>query len=298
MSNIAIDSKGKVNTNSVNVRKNAGTSYDRVEPANINDITPLPKILDEIENRLGTLPICIGLDAGYHNAATAHLPESRCIQAVIGYRRHTHAGEHFGKWRFRYDSYFDVYLCPKHQPLYWKTTTRQGDRQYFSDPKTSAVCPQRDDCFGKSAARRMVERHARQDAPDEAAYFTKTPISKQLYKWRKGTIERSFAEAKQNHGIRFARMLGLPNMREQCFLNAAVQNIKRLAKAFLFPSSFVLQRPCLRAGDTVFVDGLTFVFVNGLILCNNIKCYCFIVGLSLLCHFPTYRAGAKMSLVI
>ena len=126
MSNIAIDSKGKVNTNSVNVRKNAGTSYDRVEPANINDITPLPKILDEIENRLGTLPICIGLDAGYHNAATAHLPESRGIQAVIGYRRHTHAGEHFGKWCFRYDSYFDVYLCPKHQPLYWKTTTRQG----------------------------------------------------------------------------------------------------------------------------------------------------------------------------
>ena len=182
MSNIAIDSQGKVNTNSVNVRKNAGTSYDRVEPANINDITPLPKILDEIENRLGTLPICIGLDAGYHNAATAHLPESRGIQAVIGYRRHTHAGEHFGKWCFRYDSYFDVYLCPKHQPLYWKTTTRQGDRQYFSDPKTSAVCPQRDDCFGKSAARRMVERHARQDAPDEAAYFTKTPISKQLYK--------------------------------------------------------------------------------------------------------------------
>ena len=60
VSNIAIDSKGKVNTNSVNVRKNAGTSYDRVEPANINDITPLPKILDEIENRLGTLPNCIG----------------------------------------------------------------------------------------------------------------------------------------------------------------------------------------------------------------------------------------------
>ncbi len=27
-------------------------------------------------------------------------------------------------------------------------------------------------------------------------------------------------------------MLGLPNMREQCFLIAAVQNLKRLAKAF------------------------------------------------------------------
>ena len=51
-------------------------------------------------------------------------------------------------------------------------------------------------------------------------------------------IERSFAEAKVNHGLRFARMLGIQNMREQCFLTAAVQNIKRLVKAF-FPSSFL-----------------------------------------------------------
>ena len=46
----------------------------------------------------------------------------------------------------------------------------------------------------------------------------------------------SFAEAKQYHGLRFARMLGIQNMREQCFLTAAVQNMKRLAKAFfIFP---------------------------------------------------------------
>lgn len=34
--------------------------------------------------------------------------------------------------------------------------------------------------------------------------------------------------------LRFARMLGLQNMREQCFLTAAVQNIKRLIKAFFY----------------------------------------------------------------
>lgn len=34
------------------------------------------------------------------------------------------------------------------------------------------------------------------------------------------------------------------------------------------------------------------------ISCNNVKCHCFVAGLSLFCHFPTYRAGAKMSLVI
>ena len=36
-----------------------------VEAANINDVTPMPEILDEIEARLGTLPKYMGLDAGY-----------------------------------------------------------------------------------------------------------------------------------------------------------------------------------------------------------------------------------------
>ena len=51
---------------------------------------------------------------------------------------------------------------------------------------------------------------------------------KQIYGWRKETIERSFAEAKENHGLRCARMLGIRNMREQRSLTAAIQNIKRL----------------------------------------------------------------------
>ena len=80
--------------------------------------------------------------------------------------------------------------------------------------------------------RRMVDRHVWQDALDRVMLFTNSQRGKRIYAWRKETIERSFAEAKENHGLRFARMLGIQNMREQCFLTAAVQNMKRLAKAF------------------------------------------------------------------
>ena len=38
MSNIAVGSKGKVNANKVNVRKDAGTRYDRVYYAQSGDI--------------------------------------------------------------------------------------------------------------------------------------------------------------------------------------------------------------------------------------------------------------------
>ena len=77
-------------------------------------------------------------------------------------------------------------------------------------------------------SRKVVERHVWQEALDRVNAFTKTYRGKRIYSWRKETIERSFAEAKENHGLRYARMLGIANMREQCFLTAAVQNIKRL----------------------------------------------------------------------
>ena len=94
--------------------------------------------------------------------------------------------------------------------------------------------------------RRMVDRHVWQDALDDVIAFTNTNKGKRIYAWRKETIERSFAEAKVNHGLRYARMLGIRNMREQCFLTAAVQNIKRLVASFIsWLLPFMYIKPCI-----------------------------------------------------
>ena len=202
-----------------------------VEPANVNDITPVPKILKEIKHRLGKLPTYMGFDAGYHSAWIAHLLEKNKVQGVIGYRRHTHQQGIFGKYRFRYEPYFDAYICPEGKHLYWKTTNRDGYREYWSSSKDCANCPRKNECMSEKSKRRLVTRHVWQDALEEVTWFTKTTNGQRIYSWRKQTIERSFAEAKENHGLRFARMLGIQNMREQCFLTAAAQNIKRLVMA-------------------------------------------------------------------
>lgn len=60
--------------------------------------------------------------------------------------------------------------------------------------------------------KRAVTRHVWQDDLDKANAFTKTPNGKRLYRWRKETIERSFPKAKELHGLRYARMLGLAGM--------------------------------------------------------------------------------------
>ncbi len=56
----------------------------------------------------------------------------------------------------------------------------------------------------------------------------KAEKGRSIYKRKKETIECSFAEAKVNHSLCYVRMLEIWNMRAQSFLNAAVQNVKRL----------------------------------------------------------------------
>ena len=64
--------------------------------------------------------------------------------------------------------------------------------------------------------------------------FLKTDKGKSLYKLRKEKIERSFADSKELHGLRYARLRGLSGVTEQCLLTAAVQNMKKIAMAIFF----------------------------------------------------------------
>lgn len=219
----------------------------RITPANINDVDPVADILNDIQKRLGRLPSYMGMDAGYHYATVCHQIFSRGVQPVVGYRRHTHKGERYGKYRFTYIKDRNVYLCPQKQELKWKTTDREGKREYWSDSKVCKNCPFREKCIAPSMTRRLVTRHVWQDDMDQADAFTKTHNGRRIYAWRKQTIERSFAEAKELHGLRYARMLGIRNMYEQSFLTAAVQNMKRIAMAFLssLPASAHVNTPCL-----------------------------------------------------
>ena len=111
-----------------------------------------------------------------------------------------------------------AYIRPEHKHLDWKITSREGYRQYFCDSQTCKACPCREACFGASVTRRMVERHAWQDALDKGIAFAKSMNGRRIYSWGKEAIERSFAEAKVNHGLRYVRMLGIRNMRKQFIL--------------------------------------------------------------------------------
>ncbi|TCS64361.1 DDE family transposase [Varunaivibrio sulfuroxidans] len=74
-------------------------------------------------------------------------------------------------------------------------------------------------------------RHVWQDAKDRTDALRLADWGKRIYKRRKETVERSFADAKQLHGHRYARFRGQTAVACQCLLAAAAQNIKKIALA-------------------------------------------------------------------
>ncbi len=46
---------------------------------------------------------------------------------------------------------------------------------------------------------------------------------------RKEKVERSFADSKELHGLRYFRLRGKEKVREQALITAACQNIKKIA---------------------------------------------------------------------
>lgn len=64
---------------------------------------------------------------------------------------------------------------------------------------------------------------------EEANRLRLTKWGKKIYARRKETVERSFADAKQHHGHRYARFRGLSKVQMQCLLAATAQNMKKMA---------------------------------------------------------------------
>ena len=199
-------------------------------PANVHDgIVYLGRLDRQIE-RFDFDVAAVGLDAGYASAPIAQGLEERQILGVTGYRNPTPPKPGMmRKSKFAYEAEADIYRCPEGQPLAYRTTDRNGYRHYVSDPKICRSCPLLASCTSNAKAERLITRHVWQDARERCDAHRLTAWGKTIYKRRKETVERSFADAKQLFGHRYARFRTLTRVRCQCLLAAAAQNIKKIA---------------------------------------------------------------------
>src|ERR1035441_4694742 len=198
-----------------------------VTPASVHDSVPYLGRLDR--ERFGFDIRAVGVDAGYAAAAITQGLEERNIYGVIGYRTPTHRDGYFYKREYRYDQKLDVYICPNGQLLSYRTTNREGYRQYHPDPDQCCNCPLRQKRTQERNATKVVTRHVWEASRERTDQHRLHRVGKRIYKRRKETVERSFADAKQLHGHRYARMRGLNKVQQQCLLAATAQNIKKIA---------------------------------------------------------------------
>lgn len=182
--------------------------------------------------RFGLDVKAVGLDAGYATTGIAKGLEDREILGVTGYRKPTPPKPGMmRKKAFVYEREVDAYRCPNGQHLSYSTTDRNGYRHYKSDPAICRNCPLLASCTSNAKAHRTITRHVWADHRERTDSHRLTPWGKAIYKRRKETVERSFADAKQLFGHRYARFRGLIGVTIQCLLAAAAQNIKKIAMA-------------------------------------------------------------------
>lgn len=200
-----------------------------VTPASVHDSIPYLERLDRQRERFGLPVEAVGLDAGYDTAAICKGLEERKIYGVIGYHRPTHRKGYLHKRDYRYDRKPDHYVCPGGQTLPYTTTNRWGYREYKSDPDLCRHCPLLDLCTQSANRVKVITRHVWERSKERIGKHRLMERGKAIYQHRKETVERSFADAKELHGHRYARMRGLKRVQEQSLLCAICQNIKKIA---------------------------------------------------------------------
>lgn len=201
-----------------------------VTPASVHDSVPYLARLDRMRQRFHFDVGAVGLDAGYFTPAICKGLNERGIYGVIGYRRPNHRDGYFYKREYVYDRERDAYLCPNGQTLSYRTTNRQGYREYASTPNQCAACSVRGQCTRSANGVKVVIRHVWEDHKEAIDAHRLTQTGKRLYKRRKETVERSFADAKELHGHRYARFRGVAKVRAQALLVGACQNMKKMAR--------------------------------------------------------------------
>jgi transposase len=200
-----------------------------VTPGNVHDSVPYLSRLDRQIERFSFKVEAVALDSGYLTNPICKGLYDRTIFGVIAHRRYKPVKGLMPKWKFVYDIERDIYVCPNQQELTYRTTTREGYREYKSDPNACAKCPLLTECTRSKNHQKVVTRHVWEEFKEKVRDNRLSVSGKMLYKFRKEKVERSFADSKELHGLRYCRLRGMRNASEQVLLTAACQNMKKIA---------------------------------------------------------------------
>jgi transposase len=224
-----------------------------VTPGNVNDATVyLERLKSQIE-RFGfskTLE-SVALDSGYFTAHICKKTLDMNLFPVIAERKASNKEGKFSKSQFTYETEQDVYICPAGKTLTYGNTNRQGYKEYRSDSNVCKECPFLEKCTSNANKQRIIQRHIWESYKEKVVHNRQSKDGNDIYQLRCQTIERSFADAKTLHGLRYCRFRGKEKTQEQAFMTAVAQNLKKIARHLTKQS---------QQGSSVFLSIFTNLF--------------------------------------
>ncbi len=200
-----------------------------VTAGNVHDSVPYLSILDKQIARYNFKVKEVGLDSGYNSVIIHKGLEDRNIFGVTGRKSPRRDKELLSRSEYKYDKEGDEYVCPNGERLGLSTIDRDGNKIYKSKSIVCALCEKLRICTKNKKHEKLINRHIFEEVNEFASRNRRSERGREIYKRRKETVERSFADAKQLHGHRYARYRGLAKVTMQCLLCAAVQNMKKIS---------------------------------------------------------------------
>jgi transposase len=188
------------------------------------------QMITRFSERCGCSPASIAADATYGNDEFLQWLLERGITPWMRTRDSVQRknSPFYGPEQFTYLPASNSYLCPAGEQLnYVGLNVRNRAHAYIGSGKRCGPCSQKAKCT--SGRYKYLAIHMHEPARQHARALAATPAFAQAQRQRK-KVEALFAELKNQIGLRRLRLRRMKFVREQFFLAAAAQNIKRLVR--------------------------------------------------------------------
>jgi len=186
-------------------------------------------MIERYRELYGYRPQTLAADTTYGNGELLQWLDERGIAAYIRVKENPNGPTGlFGIDQFTYVPKENCYICPEGKPLkYVGLDPRNRTHQYYSTVKHCGECSQKIRCTrGKYRSLRV---HTCEAARQRAYALAKTPAFAISQRARR-KVEALFAELKNYIGLRRLRLRRMRFVREQFYLAATAQNLKRLVR--------------------------------------------------------------------
>lgn len=196
-----------------------------ITPGNVHDSRAFAPLYERLKDNPNIKYVVV--DSGYKTPPVAkQIVDSNKIP-VMPYKRPMTKEGFFKKYEYKYSEETDTFTCPNNCTLTYSTTNRDGYIEYKSNPNDCKNCPYKYKCTESKNNIKILTLHVFHEYMELVEKY-RLPY-KDIYKKRSQTIERVFADGKENNNLRYTRLKGIQKVTDELTFKFACMNLKKLA---------------------------------------------------------------------